>query len=145
MTWQRRDLGEMLMRLGNAFVAAEVPILAARDLAMWDYVVLLALREGPARSQARLAEIAGRDQTRLIPILDRLASAGLVRRDPDPADRRSRVVELTGDGRDLVEACRADIRAREAELLARLPELDRSAFVERLHQAADALAPWPWP
>ncbi|HZZ47436.1 MAG TPA: MarR family transcriptional regulator [Pseudonocardia sp.] len=143
MTQQRRDLGEMLMRLGNAFVAAEGPVLAARDLVMWDYVVLLALREGPARSQARLAELAGRDQTRLIPILDRLASAGLVRREPDPADRRSRVVELTGEGRVLVEACRADIRARESELLAAVPEHDRAAFVERLQQVADSLTPWP--
>jgi DNA-binding MarR family transcriptional regulator len=142
MTAQRHDLGAMFVRLGQALVAAELPVLAAHDLPMWDYVVLLALRHGPARSQARLAELTGRDKTRLIPILDRLSGAGLVRRDPDPADRRNRVVELTEDGRALVSACQADIRVMEQALLSGMPVEDRTRFIELLERVAELVVPW---
>jgi MarR family transcriptional regulator, organic hydroperoxide resistance regulator len=143
VTEQRRDLAEMLTRLAYVFTEAERPVLDEQGVTMWEYVVLLALREGPARSQARLAELSGRDKTRLIPILDSLAASGLVSREPDPADRRNRIVGLTDAGRTRVEACREGIRVREAGLLADLPAADRAAFVRRLHDCADQLTPWP--
>ena len=51
--------------------------------------MLSGLVDGPAQTQARLAEAVGRDKTRLIPILDALEARGLVTRAPDPADRRN--------------------------------------------------------
>lgn len=143
MAEQRHDLGAMLVRLGNALVTAEHPVLRRHGIEMWDYVVLLALRDGPARSQARLAEVTGRDKTRLIPILDRLADAGLVGRRPDPADRRNRIVQLTDPGRALVDACQGGIRRMERDLLAELPEADRAAFVDLLRRVTELVAPWP--
>src|SRR5687767_6565667 len=41
--------------------------------------------------------------------LDKLEQAGLVRRLPDPADRRALLVELTASGRDLVERVMASL------------------------------------
>ncbi|MDT7706985.1 MAG: hypothetical protein QOG20_2592 [Pseudonocardiales bacterium] len=49
--------------------------------------------------------------------LDRLEARGPLRRTPDPADRRNRVVALTDAGRDLLGECRACVRALEEELL----------------------------
>lgn len=136
MAGQRHDLGAMFVRLGRAMVEAERPVLAGLGVEMWDYVVLAALRRAPARSQARLAEVAGRDKTRLIPILDRLEGRGLVRRTPDPADRRNRIVELTDAGDELVTACRAAIRRMEAGLLADLSEPERTAFIASLERVS---------
>jgi DNA-binding MarR family transcriptional regulator len=101
--------------------------------------VLAALEAGPAQTQARLAAAIGRDKTRLIPSLDRLEARGLVAREPDPADRRNRVVSLTGDGRQVLGECRGAIRAMEDDLLAGVPPADRAAFVRTLEQ----LAPQP--
>ncbi|MDT7625136.1 MAG: hypothetical protein QOF99_6037 [Pseudonocardiales bacterium] len=140
MTGQRHDLGATFVRLGQAMVAAELPVLAELGVQMWDYVVLVALRDGPVQSQARLAAHTGRDTTRLIPILDRLESRDLLRRIPDPADRRNRIVQLTDAGTELVTACQSAIRRLEARLLADLPEAERAAFIDTLERVADLVA-----
>ena len=89
------ELAAAFDRLTRRAVALELPVLAAHDLTMWEYVVLSGLVDGPAQTQARLAEAVGRDKTRLIPILDALEARGLVTRAPDPADRRNKTVALT--------------------------------------------------
>lgn len=113
-----RDLGALLHALTRAVVDAEVPVLRAHGVEMWDYVVLGGLEHGPAPTQVQLATAVGRDKTRLIPILDRLEARDLLRRTPDPDDRRNRVVALTDAGRALLADCRTSIRALEEDLLA---------------------------
>ena len=135
---RREDLGAQLHRLLRRILAAETALLDARGVEMWDYAVLTALRSGPAQKQAELAAAIGRDKTRLIRNLDGLAARGLVHREPDPDDRRNRVVTLTPEGRDVAEACRADVRAMEDELLAEVPEPDRAAFLRVLERLADS-------
>jgi DNA-binding MarR family transcriptional regulator len=143
MTRQRHDLGATFVRLGQAMVNAELPVLAELGVEMWDYVVLVALRDGPVQSQARLAAHTGRDTTRLIPILDRLETRGLLRRTPDPADRRNRIVALTDAGSELVTACQGAIRQLEARLLTELPDAERVEFIAALERVADLVAgPW---
>ncbi|HEY2204264.1 MAG TPA: MarR family winged helix-turn-helix transcriptional regulator [Pseudonocardia sp.] len=143
MTGQRHDLGATLVRLGRAVVAAEEPVLAELGVPMWDYVVLVALRDGPVASQAQLAASVGRDTTRLIPILDRLAERDLLRRRPDPADRRNRIVELTDDGVRLTRRCQEAIRRMEERLLAELPPDDRAEFIRRLERVAELIVGGP--
>lgn len=52
--------------------------------------------------------------------LDRLEEAGLVRRQLDPADRRSFLVELSDRGRELVDAAMTEHTANETRLLSAL-------------------------
>lgn len=132
----RDDIGALLHRLLRRILAAEAPLLAAREIEMWDYSVLVALESGPAQTQARLAVAIGRDKTRLIPSLDRLEARGLVAREPDPADRRNRIVALTADGRHVLRACRGAIREMEVDLLADVPEPDRAPFLRALQRLA---------
>ncbi|HEX4251559.1 MAG TPA: winged helix DNA-binding protein, partial [Pseudonocardia sp.] len=79
------------------------------------------------------------DTTRLIPILDRLEARGLLRRTPDPADRRNRIVRLTDAGTQLVTDSQAAIRQMEARLLADLPDDERAAFITQLERVADLI------
>jgi DNA-binding MarR family transcriptional regulator len=136
---QRHDLGAAFAWLARAMIKAEEPVLQSHDIEMWDYVVLASLERGPASTQSELAAASGRDKTRLIPILDRLEARGLLRRTPDPADRRNRVVALTTAGRELVGSCRAGIRAMEAEFLADLEPGERGTFVAVLDRLADVV------
>jgi DNA-binding MarR family transcriptional regulator len=135
---QRHDLGAAFARLARMMIEAETPVLRAHDVEMWDYAVLSTLEEGPAPTQSELAGAVGRDKTRLIPILDRLEARGLLRRTPDQADRRNRVVALTDEGRELVRSCRAGIRGVEAEMLAAIDPEERAVFVAVLDRLADA-------
>jgi DNA-binding MarR family transcriptional regulator len=132
----RQDVGVLLHRLLVVVADREAPLLRARDLGMWDYVVLGGLEHGPAPTQAQLAAATGRDKTRLIATLDRLQARGLVDRQPDPADRRNRIVGLTGAGRALLVDCRRAIRAMEADLLAAVAPDDAATFIRCLTDLA---------
>jgi DNA-binding MarR family transcriptional regulator len=118
----------MVMRLGRRLIAMEQPILARHEVSMWAYVVLSALSERPMRTQAALAAGIGADKTRLIGVLDDLQARGLLEREPDPADRRVRLLGLTEAGRARHRAVRAEIRQAEDELLSAFPAADREAF-----------------
>jgi DNA-binding MarR family transcriptional regulator len=133
---RRRDLGALLYALTRVVIDAEVPVLRDHGVEMWDYAVLGGLEGGAAPTQSQLAVAVGRDKTRLIPILDRLEARGLLRRTPDPADRRNKVVALTSAGRDLLAACRASIRALEDDLLAELAPAERVALLATLERVA---------
>jgi DNA-binding MarR family transcriptional regulator len=153
-TPRRRDLAAMIVPLGRALMAAELPVLRGHDISMWGYAVLLALGERPTRTQTALATAIGADKTRVIPVLDELQDRGLIERRPDPADRRARLLSVTPSGKRLREAVQRDIQRREERLLARLPPGDRAAFLRSLqtlaglppaeiHQAEDLGTPWP--
>jgi DNA-binding MarR family transcriptional regulator len=129
---ERADLGTMLHRLGRRVLAMERPILARHAVTLWAYIVLTALTDGPMRTQAALAASIGADKTRIIPVLDDLQRRGLIEREPDPADRRVRLLGITESGRRLQRAIRADIRAGEAELVAALAPGDRDGFLRAL-------------
>lgn len=134
---QRRDLGDLLGSLVRVVMEREMPLLAERGLDMWEYVVLLRLADGAAPTQAQLAAAVRRDKTRLIPILDRLESRGLLDRTPDPADRRNRIVALTASGQEVLRDCRAAVAAMEDELLSALDPEEAAA----LRRALEAVAP----
>jgi DNA-binding MarR family transcriptional regulator len=84
------------------------------------------------RTQAALAQAIGADKTRIIAVLDELQDAGLITRQPDPADRRAYLLSVTAKGRAVRDAAQAGIREREERLLARLPAADREAFLRAL-------------
>jgi MarR family transcriptional regulator, organic hydroperoxide resistance regulator len=133
---RRRDLAAMIVPLGRALMAAELPVLRAHNISMWGYAVLLALGERPTRTQAALAAAIGADKTRLIAVLDELQDRGLIERRPDPADRRARLLSVTPSGKRLRELVQRDIQGREERLLSRLPPGDRAAFLRALQTLA---------
>jgi DNA-binding MarR family transcriptional regulator len=135
---RRRDLAAMLQPLLRALVAAELPVLARHGVSMWGYVVLNALDGGPARTQAALAQAIGADKTRIIATLDELQQAGLITREPDPADRRARLLSITQAGQQTRLAAQTEIQANESRILARLAAADREAFL-RAAQTLSAL------
>jgi DNA-binding MarR family transcriptional regulator len=135
----RPDLAAMVVPLGRSLLDLEAPVLSAHDITMWAYVVLSRLGAEPMRGQAVLAEAIGADKTRLIDILDDLQGRGLIQREPDPADRRARLLSLTPKGRRLRDQVRRAIRREEQRVLAVLDGDERTVFLRALERlAADA-------
>ena len=105
---------------------------ASRDaLAPWDITPgsLRALRVLSHHGSMRLSELS--DHLQIAPrstteVVDALEARGLVRRRPDPGDRRATLAELTEQGASVLDAIRA-ARGSEAErVFGRLTEADRA-------------------
>jgi DNA-binding MarR family transcriptional regulator len=64
--------------------------------------------------------------------IDRLEQAALVRREPDPQDKRGVLVTLTSSGRDRVDAALADLLHAEQAILVALPTDSRVALADLL-------------
>lgn len=136
---KRPDLAAMLAPLGRALVAAELPVLERHGLTMWGYVVLLGLGDEPVYTQAALAKKIRADKTRIIGVLDELQQRGLIRRDPDPADRRARLISLTPTGRTTRDLAQHEIQEQEDRLLSQLPAADRKVFLRSLRTLSDSV------
>jgi DNA-binding MarR family transcriptional regulator len=137
----RPDLGELVSAITRRLVEAERPLLAARGLTMWQYAALTCLARSPAPTQLQLAAAIRYDKTRLIALLDQLERDGLVRREPDPSDRRARIVRITSKGRRRHAAVAADIRAMEDEFLSPLTPAERQALLSALPKLTTRRSP----
>jgi DNA-binding MarR family transcriptional regulator len=132
----REDLGALFARITRRLIDLERPILDAHGLSMWGYVALSRLAREPASTQLALATAIGHDKTRLIRVLDALEADGLITREPDPADRRAKLVRITPAGAERHAAVVADIRAMERELLAALDAHERDILLAALPRLA---------
>lgn len=88
-----------------------------------------ALRVVGQHPEARLSQLA--EALRIAPrsateVVDALEDRGLVRRLPDPSDRRATCVGLTSDGRRVLRVIDRTRQAEAERFLASLPQEDRS-------------------
>jgi DNA-binding MarR family transcriptional regulator len=115
-------------RLARHLDRARRTAFAGHALESWEFDVLSALRrQGPPYQLSpgallRATLVTSGTMTNRI---DRLAAAGLVRRQPDPQDKRGVLVSLTAEGRARVDAALADLLGREEALLAGLDQGER--------------------
>jgi DNA-binding MarR family transcriptional regulator len=108
------------------------------------YQVLTAAVGEPPHNQGAIAEELGMDRTVLTYLIDDLERLELVIRQPDPADRRSRLVVATAQGRAAWQQRHDALRHVEAHLLSPLSPAETTTFLTLLQQLtcrAQALDP----
>lgn len=127
--WQRErpdlDVAPMevvsrVSRLAKLLDRARKDIFASHGLDVWSFDVLSALRRAGAPYQlspSKLTEQMMVTSGTMTNRIDRLVSAGLVTRSPDPGDRRGVRVQLTEDGLAKVDGAMLDFLEREHELM----------------------------
>jgi DNA-binding MarR family transcriptional regulator len=130
-------------------------VFAAHGVSFGEYLVLAALRRaGPpyTMNPTRLFNSILLSSGAMTNRLDRLEDMGLIERQPDPSDRRGRLVTLTDAGRDLVDRAVLDHLENERRLVSALDADEReqlatllrkllvSAPFRELDPAADDLA-----
>jgi DNA-binding MarR family transcriptional regulator len=122
-------------RLARHLDIARRGAFASQGLQPWEFDVLSALRRvGPPfqltpGALLRATLVTSGTMTNRI---DRLAAAGLVRREPDPRDRRGVLVTLTERGKAAVDAALAGLLDRERKLLAGLDGEQRKVLADLL-------------
>ncbi|MGQ0562702.1 MAG: MarR family winged helix-turn-helix transcriptional regulator [Gemmatimonadota bacterium] len=80
----------------------------------------------------QLAERIACVKSNVTQLVDRLEADGMVRRVPDPADRRSVRAAITELGRERQRAGREALVLAESELVAELGELEQNTLLELL-------------
>jgi DNA-binding MarR family transcriptional regulator len=122
-------------RLARHLDIARRSAFTSHDLESWEFDVLSALRRVGAPFQLtpgallRATLVTSGTMTNRI---DRLTARGLLRREPDPSDRRGVLVTLTGQGETVVDAALADLLDSERKLLAGLGGEQRQALADML-------------
>ena len=92
---------------------------------------------GGAGEGLRLKDLA--ERLRIAPrsateVVDQLEAKGLVRREPDPTDRRATLVLATAEGEELFANVGAERRDKANAYFAQLPEGDRAELARILEQ-----------
>jgi len=134
VAWRAQVLSR-ISRLARHLDIARRGAFADHGLESWEFDVLSALRrQGPPfqltpGALLRATLVTSGTMTNRV---DRLVRKGLVRREPDPRDKRGVLVTLTDLGREQVDAALADLLRRERALLAGLDPDDRRHLADMM-------------
>lgn len=122
-------------RLAHQLDAAREEAFSTHGLDGWEFDVLAALRRAGkpyALSPGQLASQTLVTSGTMTNRVDRLLERNLVRRLPDPNDRRGVRVELTDQGKAAVDGALTDLLKREQVLLDSLEPQDREQLADLL-------------
>jgi DNA-binding MarR family transcriptional regulator len=128
---------QRITRLSLLQAVSFARVFAPYRVSFGEYLVLAALRRaGPPyrMNPTRLFNSVILSSGAMTNRLDRLEANGLVERQPDPNDRRGRLVALTDRGRELVDAAVVDHLENEQRLLSALDATEREQLTGLLRK-----------
>jgi DNA-binding MarR family transcriptional regulator len=138
------DLGWALGVVFRTYVKTATIVMAEVPGGPRGYQVLTAAARGLQGTQLALAQQLGIDRTVMTYLLDDIERAGLLERQPDPAERRARRVVVTAKGQALVAELQEELRRVEDHVLSGLLAQERETFralLRRLAVQVDAFDP----
>jgi DNA-binding MarR family transcriptional regulator len=106
------------------------------DLTSGQYSLLMSLNRPQPATLGAVAEVLAMDRTTVTANLKPLQRRGLVASAVDPADRRSRRLSLTDDGRDLLARALPIWTATHAQVDAEIVDIDPAGFRNALWRLA---------
>jgi DNA-binding MarR family transcriptional regulator len=98
----------------------------------YEYRALAVLEELGPSTQADLGRAARMDRSDVATTLDVLERDGLVRRAPDPADRRRKVARISASGRRRLRRIETELDRAQDRFTAALSETERTRLVRLL-------------
>jgi DNA-binding MarR family transcriptional regulator len=115
----------------------------------FNLMMLLQHQSGSADglSQARISEMMLVNRANITSLIDRMEKAGFVIRTPDPTDRRTNIVKLTGQGRNLLAKIEPLYIDQVRQIMAALKQADQENLIKMLERirsnipAQDTLEP----
>jgi len=102
----QHSIGSLFGKVKGAIGAAYEAELTPLDITAAQYVILMSLAHGEVSSASDLCKGISYDPGAMTRMLDRLERRGLVRRVPNPDDRRAFQLELTDEGKAVLPKLR---------------------------------------
>lgn len=128
-----------LLRTGDEAFRVADHHLAHHNISQGRFTVLMLLLDKKencpqARTPAELADMAGVARATMTGLIDTLERDGLVKREPDPEDRRMMSVGLTAKGENLMRTILPGHFKIMASLMSQLSETERKTLVRLLNK-----------
>lgn len=130
--------GHLIRRCQQIAVALFLEHCAPFDLTPMQYAMLRAVEAEPGLDQISLAGLVAVDRSNAARLCAALEARGLIRRVPDPQDRRARRLSLTAEGHSLLRRAEPAVRRVQDDLLAPLSATQRRVFMQALRTITEA-------
>jgi DNA-binding MarR family transcriptional regulator len=125
-------------RFHQICLGALAQITGPQDLSPLQFGVLASIQDEPGMDQRRLADRMGIDSVSAHHHIGFLEGRGLVAREIDPDDRRSRMLRLTKQGAKLCERLRPGLADAHDSLLSSLSRQEREIFLRLLTRVVES-------
>ena len=131
-----RQAGHLLRRAHQRHSAIFQEKIGDAQLTPLQFAALVKLRDLTEVSQNHLGRLTAMDAATMQGVIKRLASRNLIKRRPDPDDRRRLIVSLSAEGYDLVNTLVSSGSDITAQTLDPLCPAERKQFLDLLTKLA---------
>lgn len=139
----RHAPGHLIRRAHQVAVALFMEETARYDVTPVQFAILNALIDEPGEDQVTLAGRVAFDAATFGSVIGRLESKGWVRREPDEADRRRKLLWITPAGAAVAQRMRNAVHRTQERILAPLDEAEQAQLLrllDRLVSGHEALS-----
>ncbi len=140
----RHAPGHLIRRAHQVSVAIFMEETGGFDVTPVQFAILNALLEDPGEDQVTLAGKVAFDAATFGSVIARLEGRGWVRREPDAADRRRKLLWVTPQGAEIAQKMKRTVGRVQQRILAPLEEGERQqllALLDRLVSGHENIAP----
>lgn len=124
--------GHCIRRLQQIAVAVFLQETESHGMTPVQYSALQGVMSNPGIDQRSLARTIGLDTSTIGSVIDRLEARGLVSRNASPTDKRVRMLNLTPNGKEAVEAVIPSMLQAQERMLDPLTKEERAEFMRML-------------
>jgi DNA-binding MarR family transcriptional regulator len=126
--------GHLIRRLNQIAVGIFMLEMEPLGLTPIQFAALQAIYQHPKLDQKRLANFIGLDTSTTGGVIDRLELRGLVDRHTSELDRRVRLLELTNEGKTILNSATPFMLKAQERILAPLSNHDQKTFMKLLNR-----------
>ena len=127
-----RAPGHLIRRAHQVAVAIFMEETGEHEVTPVQFAILNALIDDPGEDQVTLAAKVAFDAATFGSVIGRLEAKGWVRREPDAADRRRKLLWVTPSGSEAALAMKRAVARAQRRILGPLEPREREALVELL-------------
>ncbi|HZY19294.1 MAG TPA: MarR family winged helix-turn-helix transcriptional regulator [Ramlibacter sp.] len=135
--------GHLIRRAHQVAVAVFMEETGAHDVTPVQFAILHALIDDPGEDQVTLAGKVAFDAATFGSVIGRLEAKGWVRREPDPDDRRRKLLWVTPAGEQAASGMRRAVARAQRRILGPLEPHEQDQLVALLGKLVDGHAAGP--